>query len=714
MMISNFQNFTSPPEDTTIQKAIEAIKNGQFKDQITKLRKLKKGDSEYDRLKKKLPHFTPSGSFISSRKTEALYEYSQCVILDIDNVKKPQELLKKVQTDSYTHFAFLSPSGQGIKVGIKVDSAREYHEIAFSKLLYYFEQKYKEKVDKSGKDVARACFYSFDPDAYFASESKVFKIDTSSVTQKPNGKKSFFNPSQESPNMEIFEKIAAAASRDFEEKGKEGRNNHCYYFACVCNRQGLDRKHAIEFFLNAHEEPDFTAKEIRKTINGAYESNAGEFGSEISSGGVKLDDDRQKWQKRQSLLETGPDFSQGIYDNVPDLLKTMMKLSPVEELNGMVLFGSIVALSSIFPKCYVRSGGKKYHPNLFGLFLAPAASGKGTLTNVVECLESVDEKIRDGDYDKKLKKGDDPRGLFIAGDTSKAGLVEQLDQLENPNLLYDSEIDSTSSSMKQDWGDFSDVLRKVYEHETVFSKRKKKDQKKIRRPALSALMAGTPKQIKQFNADVENGLTSRLTVFSFETGKYIRESDRVNIDSEPIIKDADAKTLAAFDHNLKFPFELKFSTEQVKKTDDFFEELFNIYKDQDALRAAAVRLRIVYSRIALTLSCLEKATKKDKGRNYNCTDKIHDLSMSIVEVLWEHQLCAVKYQGVESITFKSKNKEILFSALPDCFTSADIYEAAKNVIEDKIPRRTLRSWREKWQKDGYIIRKGHGEYCKSE
>lgn len=69
--ISIFQNFVQWIEDKSLIVITKTIQDGKYKEQVEAIRKLiaEGKQEEADNLKKKLPAFTPSGTFNNGRKT---------------------------------------------------------------------------------------------------------------------------------------------------------------------------------------------------------------------------------------------------------------------------------------------------------------------------------------------------------------------------------------------------------------------------------------------------------------------------------------------------------------------------------------------------------------------------------------------------------------------------------------------------------------------
>ncbi|MDR2823617.1 MAG: hypothetical protein LBB41_00285 [Prevotellaceae bacterium] len=65
-----------------------------------------------------------------------------------------------------TLLMFRSPSGDGLKWLINIDLTRYSHRVWFDGIYHYILNTYGQAIDKSGSDVARACFLCNDAQAY--------------------------------------------------------------------------------------------------------------------------------------------------------------------------------------------------------------------------------------------------------------------------------------------------------------------------------------------------------------------------------------------------------------------------------------------------------------------------------------------------------------------------------------------------------------------
>lgn len=107
--------------------------------------------------KKKLPIICWGGTF-SKRANSALIKASGLMVLDFDKV--PLDFSEKLQADPYIWAYFLSPRGEGYKALVKIPVVE--NDADFKRYFATFKKRMPE-VDESGKDIARACYFSYDP-----------------------------------------------------------------------------------------------------------------------------------------------------------------------------------------------------------------------------------------------------------------------------------------------------------------------------------------------------------------------------------------------------------------------------------------------------------------------------------------------------------------------------------------------------------------------
>lgn len=107
------------------------------------------------------------GTF-SRRSDDAILQPSGLLCIDFDHLPEPDATKQLLLQDDYfdTALLFRSPSGDGIKWIIEITDSRLKHADYFQAVSAYLQEAYHLETDKSGKDVSRACFLPFDPEAF--------------------------------------------------------------------------------------------------------------------------------------------------------------------------------------------------------------------------------------------------------------------------------------------------------------------------------------------------------------------------------------------------------------------------------------------------------------------------------------------------------------------------------------------------------------------
>lgn len=88
-------------------------------------------DEERSQIKKSLPAVSLAGDFGNDRTADhTLEDYTGLIQVDIDGVEDPIAIKRKVSTDPYVLLCFISQSGNGVKVVVRVDCDQSHHKEA--------------------------------------------------------------------------------------------------------------------------------------------------------------------------------------------------------------------------------------------------------------------------------------------------------------------------------------------------------------------------------------------------------------------------------------------------------------------------------------------------------------------------------------------------------------------------------------------------------
>lgn len=217
-----------------------------------------------DSLKKTLEAVTWSGLF-EKRKADKLIEYSDLICADIDGLDDDglHTLKKALISDPFVFFCFISPSGAGLKVIFKVIGGPELHLENFINIEKYFLSKYKIKIDKSGKDVCRLCFLSYDPLAYYNPDSLPFVYNAPADNKKRKAK-------QDIPDK-TFSDVVSFTNQKLQ-FASGNRNNWIHLFACNANRSGFTEADTLSFIKNNYAQEDMKESEVKASIQSAFKN----------------------------------------------------------------------------------------------------------------------------------------------------------------------------------------------------------------------------------------------------------------------------------------------------------------------------------------------------------------------------------------------------------------------------------------------------------
>lgn len=129
----------------------------------------------YAQLKRRLPYFV-CGQFNPPFRRKENFAYTESFILDFDHLSSKQLSMKTIRDnivkDEQVMMCFTSPSEDGLKVMFRLKE-RCYDAVLYSIFYKAFAATFAMRhnltqvTDSKTSDVARACFISIDPNAYF-------------------------------------------------------------------------------------------------------------------------------------------------------------------------------------------------------------------------------------------------------------------------------------------------------------------------------------------------------------------------------------------------------------------------------------------------------------------------------------------------------------------------------------------------------------------
>ena len=349
---------TSTPFYRNVSVILGRIKSGASKELVKKIR-AEKRKPERNELKKKLPAVCFSGKF-TKRADSYLVEHSGLICLDFDGYTKQKDLLEdkeKLSKNKFVYSVFISPSGNGLKVLVKIPADADNHINYFNSLEKYFNSQY---FDKTSKNVSRVCYESYDALIHVNENSSIWDtIEEPEYTEVSKVK--------DSPTIPITDenKVVEILVKWWTKKYPmmEGQRNHnVYILAMAFNDFGINKSLA-SYVLNHYASEDFTLKEIQRTIDSAYQHTAN-FGTKYYEDEERINSIKAKLRRGVSKKE----IRIQLQDSQLDTATIEAVLNKVEEENSKQTFwdksekGVIRIVHILFKQFLEDNGFYKFCP----------------------------------------------------------------------------------------------------------------------------------------------------------------------------------------------------------------------------------------------------------------------------------------------------------------------------------------------------------------
>ena len=681
-------NFTdsisgSNSKSIEVQKVLQQIKNGSWKDKISKIQYyISKGNkSEANDLKRGLPAFTISATYKNKRKIENIESYSGLLHLDYDKLDDVQVVKSKLISNPFTYAAFISPSGNGLKVLVKSNSSLSTHTFAFNSLKQYYDGVVGITSDNSVKDILRFCFVSYDPDLYLNEDAEVFEA-------------------QSYPNNETKSQKDIKLVWDFTSNNQQftegNRNNFVHLFACNANRFDYDINKTLNYAYS-YNDSTFNKEEIERTVKSAYGNNVNEKGSAAKPAISAI----LPYDIPQKI--TSPYIPNHVYYVLPPTLKEACNVFKGRE-RDVFLTSALSIISGGLHNVSGLYSNDKVFANLFSIIIAPPASGKGTMKygrQLGDCYHAFlfnqsketkkEYKKEKRVFDLKLKKAKTDQDIealtepekpkskmfFIPGDTSSAMIVKHLEDNDGMGCICETEADALTNALKQEWGGFSNIIRKGFQAEIISQSRKTDlEYSEIKEPKFSLALTGTPNQLDLLMTSVQDGLFSRFLFYSFNAAPIWKTTytSGISRSNKEIFEEYSADLCDKFKSNSAQKFAM--TKEQGLKLDCAFTEILghNTALYDENVRGTVNRLGLMCYKIAMTLSAI-----RSDDTEIICSDEDFNTAICLVsEVYLVHGI-----NMLNRITKNSKNLNTTQTALYNWIKTKGTFKRAK-ILEKAV------------------------------
>lgn len=443
----------------------------------------------------------------------------------------------------------------------------------------------------------------------------------------------------------------------------------------------------------------------------------------------------------------------------PSMLEEVISHGKTPQQKDVLLLGALTALGASLGRHVRCKYGKRWiSPSMQTFVVAPPASGKGVLSWVrrlvlpihkeirAEVEEQMNayrkEKVMFDNMGKERKNHDIPimpanRMFLIPGNNSSTGILQNIMDSDGTGLIFECEADTVTAAIGTDYGNWSDTLRKAYDHSSLsYNRRTDHEYREVEKTYLSVLLSGTPAQVQPLIPSAENGLFSRQNFYYMPAiGEW--EDQFGDIDDDI---DADEEFYRMGQEwlgvrkaiQMNGIYILRLTREQRTKFDNFFHALFHRsgITNGDEMKSSVLRLGINACRLMSVVAMLRwlenpslatphPSTPKDNRKDgiinrWNLAIKDEDFQavLAMMETLYLHATHILSFLNPIQVSNRyAADKDALFAAMDEEFTRQEVLAAAK---ERNIPEATASSWLARLLGEGKIvaIRGKRGHYQK--
>lgn len=456
-----------------------------------------------------------------------------------------------------------------------------------------------------------------------------------------------------------------------------------------------------------------------------------------------------KWVKPENEL---PHFPEEIFEALPPFLQKVVGNAISAEDRDVILLGAIGCLSVCFYNVCGVYDERVVYSNLYLFVVADAGMGKGALSLCRELVAPINQCLHEQtaqnmiEYKRELTeyqkcKGKNPEAvepiapqqktLIIPANSSSSSLISILHDNDGIGLLFETEGDTLSQTLKSEHGNYSDLLRKAFHHEPIsMSRRKDREYLEIDSPRLSVVLAGTPEQVSHLIPDAENGLLSRFIFYFIPFRRGIRDvfaTDDVAQSKHAIFKTIGNDFLHLLDSFMNqgsfviiLPTHLqhRFVEWLARLNDECCDEVDNGMQGiVRRLGLIAFRMMMLFTAIRAFANPMPQARAPDGRIVLECSESDFNTVLRICEILLYHSIhiyMKLRPKSTRNIlpdieTGVNACRYALFHNLPDEFDKS-VYDRIVSEMNENAS--TASKWIDKFIQDGRLKRTSKGNYMK--
>ncbi len=396
----------------------------------------------------------------------------------------------------------------------------------------------------------------------------------------------------------------------------------------------------------------------------------------------------------------------------------------------MYLLGTITTLCPTLANVESTFRGRRVTMSLYYYLLGNAAAGKGNLELCKKLVMPLHQRLlaqsaqerADFQTNDDNKKGTppQPRMLFIPANNTCTNVINNLAHNKNTGIIFDTEGDTMGNAFKQDYGDYSNLMRQAFHGEQITKARATENlHLEIEGTNLGIVLSSTPMQLLGILPSGENGLASRF-IFQWRMSSRVVEE----LYPESIITlDEQFNTLGrdycAFHDRLAAAGTIHFrlSHTQGKRLQRFLQSKMNEVEGAfkgDLFDANILRMGLIVHRICIVMSILDQMQYNNIPNEIECLDTHFVAALELARIIFAHSEHTMKQlpaaptlgQGTPSTDRRMQ----LVEKLPAEFTRQQFVDLA---LQHGVKDRTADYWLKKFLQENTIEKAAYGSYKKS-
>jgi hypothetical protein len=330
------------------------------------------------------------------------------------------------------------------------------------------------------------------------------------------------------------------------------------------------------------------------------------------------------------------------YHQLPAMLREPALHFADTEERDLFLIGALGIVSGMLPNVQGHYFGSALGTNLYCFIAGAYGTGKGTLkwaqmlgmpVHRHRVQQSAEMRInyckdmsvyrRQAALYTKGKLQEPPQEpaspahlkLFIPANTTKTAVVQLLKENGGSGIIFETEGDTLADMLRQDYGNFSDILRKAFHHEGIsYFRRADNEDVEVPHPALSVVLSGTFDQLLRLVPSPDNGLFSRICFFIVQgSDEFKNPFSDADIDIADYFEKLGNRYLQLYQHLSARTTPVTFCMEP--RMQQTFVKYMSIMKNNtqeevnEDLNGTVNRMGVICYRIAMLLAVLRQYEK---------------------------------------------------------------------------------------------------------